>query len=1043
MRLGLDIGTNSIGWWLYQTNSQGEIIAHIDGGVRTFGDGRNPKSGQSLAVARREARSARKRRDRYLRRRSDLMKALADAGIMPQNPDDRKVLECLDPYALRSVGLTERLSLPELGRALFHINQRRGFKSNRKTDGKDNEGGKIKEGAARLDVAMMASGTKTYGAFLHQRMTDAPDQPIRTRLGVVTNAEGKESQGYNFYPTRALFEQEFALLWEAQAEYHPDVLTDELRDKIWNIIFFQRPLKPPKVGLCMFEDETRMAKAHPIFQELRLYQTLNALRLRDDDGSERGLTLDERDVLALQCRQKKKVSFTSLRKSIKARRTEKFTLENGNRKDIDGHEVEAAMRRAYGNGWVGLSVEQQWNIISLIRETEETQALIDTLVNDHNVTHDVAEALANITLPDGYGRLSETASRKILEILKSDVILYSDAATQIYGSHSDDRTGEVFDTLPYYGEILQRHVIPGSMDKSQHDPVKQAAEYWGRITNPTVHIGLNQLRKVVNEIIKRYGRPSRITVELARDLKNSDAQKKEINAGIKRATEAAEKRSAKLAELGVKNTGEARMRLRLWEESHEDATKRNCPYCTKPIGARQAVDGTETQIDHILPYSRTLDDSPTNKVLCCALCNQQKRNKTPYEAWGHIPDQWNAIVINLKNLAPNKARRFSADAMENFEGDRSFEARQLVDTQYLSRIARTYLSRLYPDPDTAPVQVIPGQMTEMLRRKWDLNGLLSDADQQDTTKEKNRQDHRHHAIDAAVIAATDAGLLQKISKSSARKADQGRSVVAVTDPPFQDFRAGMKTILDNITVSHKPDHGTLGGGTTSGQLHNDTAYGLLADGHVVTRKPFDTLKPADIQKIRDPHLRDILWDRTRDLSGKEFTAALLKFQQTSPHYRNIRRVRLVEKLATIPIQDPNGKPYKGYKGDSNHCVEVWKMPDGTWTSQILTTFDANTHGLGHTRPHPTAKLVMRLYNKDAVALDHPKLGYVQATVAKMSLARLDLFPTNQANVDARARDKNDPFDYLRVGLGTFQKYNLRKIGIDILGRVKDPGPYKL
>ena len=239
------------------------------------------------------------------------------------------------------------------------------------------------------------------------------------------------------------------------------------------------------------------------------------------------------------------------------------------------------------------------------------------------------------------------------------------------------------------------------------------------------------------------------------------------------------------------------MRLRLWEENNlDDVTERKCPYTGKPISIRQALDGTETQIDHILPYSRTLDDSPSNKVLCFALANQEKRNRTPFETWGQDPDKWEIITANLKNLPANKAKRFSANAMVNFEGDRSFEARQLADTQYLSRIARSYLARLYPDPSTAPVQVIPGRMTEMLRRKWDLNSLLSDADKNDVSKEKNRQDHRHHAIDAAVIAATDAGLLQWIAKSSARNEDSGRSAVAVAEPPFNNFRAGIREVLE-------------------------------------------------------------------------------------------------------------------------------------------------------------------------------------------------------------------------------------------------------
>lgn len=114
MHLGLDIGTNSIGWWIYKTDNQGAVIGHIDGGVRLFGDGRNPKSGESLAVARRSARQARKRRDRYLRRRSDLIKSLSAAGLMPNDPAARKYLEALDPYSLRAIGLHERLEMKDL-----------------------------------------------------------------------------------------------------------------------------------------------------------------------------------------------------------------------------------------------------------------------------------------------------------------------------------------------------------------------------------------------------------------------------------------------------------------------------------------------------------------------------------------------------------------------------------------------------------------------------------------------------------------------------------------------------------------------------------------------------------------------------------------------------------------------------------------------------------------------------------------------------------------------------------------------------------------
>jgi CRISPR-associated endonuclease Csn1 len=1053
MRLGLDIGSNSIGWWLYQTNQNKEVVGHIGGGSRIFSDGRDPKSKASLAVSRRDARSARRRRDRYLRRRAVLIDKLAAAGLMPNSPDDRKALEGLDPFALRARGLSEQMELSELGRALFHINQRRGFKSNRKTDGKDNEGGKIKDGAARLDQAILAAGAKTYGEFLHKRRMAAQDEraipSVRTRLGMV-QSDDKQVSGYDFYPTRALFEEEFIKLWTAQAAFYPKVLTDGLRNEIWQVIFYQRPLKEPKIGLCFFEDEQRMAKAHPLFQERRLYETVNALRVVEDGLEARRLTLDQRDILILAARDKKKVTFATLRKALKLRRDQRFSLERGNRKDIEGDEVRTSMKKAYGANWTALSIEDQWAIIQAVRNAEDTDELLDQLRNEFGMNEDQAHAVAKVNLPDGYGRLSEIATRKILEKLKADVVLYSDAASEVYGFHSDDRTGEVLEMLPYYGELLQRHVIPGSHDAKQHDPVRDAAEYWGRITNPTVHIGLNQLRRLVNDIIRIYGMPDQIVVELARDLKNSEKEKKKINAEIRKLTDAAIMRGEKIEELGLKNTGEARMRMRLWDDSHLDATKRCCPYCGEIIGVASLFDGS-TDVDHILPYSRTLDDSISNKVLCHQSCNRDKRNRSPYEAWGHIPEKWDSITTNLKNLPHNKAWRFAPDAMERFEGEAGFLARQLTDTQYLSRIAREYLSWLYPDPKTAPVWVVPGKLTEMLRRKWALNEFLSDSEHQRTAKKKNRQDHRHHAIDAAVIAATDRGLLQRISRASARSAEMGKKEKANIELPWDGFRAEMKTVLDGITASHKPDHGTVGKGSigaSSGQLHNDTAYGLTGKKSdsganiVVTRKPLDSLGPKDIAKIRDENLRDKLWDTTRDLSGKEFTGALLAFSQNDATYRGIRRVRLIDAVNVIPIMDKTGKAYKGYKGDSNHCVEVWRLPDGKWKAEILSTFDANQKGLGASRPHPAAKLMMRLFKKDAVALDHPKHGEIQAVIAKFSANGLNLYTMNEANVDARDRDKSDPFKYLFVGSGTLQKYKFRKIGIDTLGRITDPGPMK-
>ena len=139
-RLGLDLGSNSIGWFVIWLDENGDPCELGPGGVRIFPDGRDPQSKSSNAVSRREARGMRRRRDRYLKRRARLMEQLIKFGLMPSDVSERKALERCDPYELRADALDRCLPLHHVGRALFHLNQRRGFRSNRKTDG----GGKRK-----------------------------------------------------------------------------------------------------------------------------------------------------------------------------------------------------------------------------------------------------------------------------------------------------------------------------------------------------------------------------------------------------------------------------------------------------------------------------------------------------------------------------------------------------------------------------------------------------------------------------------------------------------------------------------------------------------------------------------------------------------------------------------------------------------------------------------------------------------------------------------------------------------------------------------
>lgn len=1075
MRLGLDIGTSSIGWWLYETDGAGSdarITGVVDGGVRIFSDGRDPKSGASLAVDRRAARAMRRRRDRYLRRRATLMKVLAETGLMPADPAEAKALEALDPFALRAAGLDEPLPLPHLGRALFHLNQRRGFKSNRKTDRGDNESGKIKDATARLDMEMMANGARTYGEFLHKRRQKATDPrhvpSVRTRLSIANRGgpDGKEEAGYDFYPDRRHLEEEFHKLWAAQGAHHPE-LTETLRDLLFEKIFFQRPLKEPEVGLCLFSGhhgvppkDPRLPKAHPLTQRRVLYETVNQLRVTADGREARPLTREERDQVIHALDNKKPTKSLSsmvlklpaLAKVLKLRDGERFTLETGVRDAIacDPLRASPAHPDRFGPRWSILDADAQWEVISRIRRVQsdaEHAALVDWLTEAHGLDRAHAEATAHAPLPDGYGRLGLTATTRILYQLTADVVTYADAVKACGWHHSDGRTGECFDRLPYYGEVLERHVIPGSYHPDDDDITR-----FGRITNPTVHIGLNQLRRLVNRIIETHGKPHQIVVELARDLKKSEEQKRADIKRIRDTTEAAKKRSEKLEELEIEDNGRNRMLLRLWEDLNpDDAMRRFCPYTGTRISAAMIFDGS-CDVDHILPYSRTLDDSFPNRTLCLREANRQKRNQTPWQAWGDTP-HWHAIAANLKNLPENKRWRFAPDAMTRFEGENGFLDRALKDTQYLARISRSYLDTLFTKG--GHVWVVPGRFTEMLRRHWGLNSLLSDAGR-GAVKAKNRTDHRHHAIDAAVIAATDPGLLNRISRAAGQGEAAGQSAELIardTPPPWEGFRDYLRVRLDRIIVSHRADHGRIdhaarkqGRDSTAGQLHQETAYSIVDDIHVASRTDLLSLKPAQLLdepgrsgQVRDPQLRKALRVATGGKTGKDFENALRYFASKPGPYQAIRRVRIIKPLqaqARVPV--PAQDPIKAYQGGSNHLFEIWRLPDGEIEAQVITSFEAHTLE-GEKRPHPAAKRLLRVHKGDMVALERDGrrvVGHVQ----KMDIANgLFIVPHNEANADTRNNDKSDPFKWIQIGARPAIASGIRRVSVDEIGRLRDGG----
>lgn len=1070
-RLGIDLGTNSLGWAAIRLDAGGEPDGVLAAGSRIFSDGREPKSGASLAVNRRDARAMRRRRDRLQQRQRALMKHLVADGLFPADPAERKALEQLDPFALRAHALDEALPLPHLGRAIWHLNQRRGFKSNRKTDKPDDDAGKIATGVTRLETAIADSGARTFGEWLHGRRQPTEDHAeglsVRTRLRPEEGTDAKGT-GYDFYPNRDLIEEEFDAIWATQAPHHPQVLTPEVHDRLFEIVFHQRPLKTPPIGTCTFGNgETRLAKAHPLFQRRRLLEEVNALKIVRAGEVAQRLTPEQRDLLVLKLKDKAEVSFETLRKTLKLGDDARFNKESENRTKLKGDEVAAVMggKTRFGTRWVHFSPDEQWAIIEKLEAAEsdaDVATFRDWIIESYGLSAEAAKAVAAARLPQGHGRFGETVTRGLIDALTHDrdpdgrVIVYSEAVERLGLHHSDFRTGEIHDSLPYYGEVLDRHVMPGTGNPDHPDDQRI-----GRLTNPTVHIGLNQLRRTVNQLIARFGPPAEIAVELARELKLTDEEKKKRNRENNENRLAAEKRSAKLEEIGQLDSGANRALLKLWEELNPgNVLDRRCIYSGEQISIERLFSG-EVEIDHILPFTATLDDSNANKLVCIREANRFKRKRSPWEAWGDTP-QWAEIAERASRLPKGKRWRFEPDAMARFSAEGGFLARQLKDTQYLARLANDYLSALYPDTGegSSKVWVSPGRLTEMVRRKLGLNDLLPDhnyaggADQP-----KNRLDHRHHAIDAIVIAIVDRGMLNAIARASGREGQEGRERIHIP-APWDNFRNDVAEAVRTIVVSHRPDHGTAGHGkgSTAGRLHNDTAYGFTgetdAKGNaiVVRRKPLGSLKPADIAAIRDPDLRAALLEATKGISDqKALERALIRFAEFGPlQFRGIRRVRLTEPLSVIPIRDASGRAYKGYKGDSNYRYDVWEMPDGKWItawkdregvqqSSVLSMFDAHQPS-APSRPHPAARRVLSLHQGDTLAIERAGRTELMLVTQFWQNGQIRLVAPHEAGkLEERNKSPDDPYKNFSPTCGGLRTLKARKVGVDEIGRVRDPG----
>ena len=1099
-RLALDLGSNSIGWCAVHLEADGgggyRPTGLLDAGVRLLTPqeeaGRDPQSKESLAADRRAARSARRRRDRFVRRQRRLMDTLVAAGLMPSDPKARKALEQLDPYYLRAAALEGPLEAHELGRAIFHLNQRRGFKSNRLTDDQDAEKSAMKQGMAELEGALESDRAETLGQFLarrhrrdrygHRAPDGDPPAPVRFR----PEREGNKVT-YPLYPSRQLVEEELDAIWRAQAPHHPQ-LTDDLLQRIKRIVIEQRPLKTPPVGRCTLRPDVavedlaglsvdlgaRAPKAHPLFQRFRILQDITQLRIVPRPGCpERFLSLEERDklVAVLSSRSSNRVAFESLRKAIKLPAEARFNYELAGQKGFPPDQTAAKLadaKKGLGKQWAGLSRDRQIAVVEQLLAVEEPDALTEWLQSALGIDAATANRLAALRLPDGHGQFGRGVLRDLVSVMESQTreaadpetgelydrpLKYDEAVEAIGEHHSDHRRGELVTRLPYYGEALTRHVIPNPAAP------EGSQERIGRVANPTVHIALNQVRKLVNALIDTYGPPTQVVIELSRELKQSREKKREIEQQNRDNAKRNEERRAKLAEQGVPVSRDSMLRLRLYEEL--PPAERVCVFTGTPIGIEELFTN-RIEIEHVLPYSKTLDDSFMNKVLCLHEANRCKGKRAPGEVWSGT--ELEEIVARAQRVVPDKAWRFQPDAMAKFAESGDFLARQLNDTKYMSRLAKTYLEQVCDQ-----VWVVPGRLTAMLRGKWGLHVLPQEdnrkteeaADAEDTAK--NRNDHRHHAIDAFVIANTDRGLLNRVARASARAEEMDldrRFPQGAFPEPYPGYRDDLWSRLRTLVVSHKPDRGLPPGAQdnvhqTAGQLHEQTAYGQVEeqiDGkryNLVTRKPLVELSDKEIGQVRDNRLREALqahMDAARQAEGSLTATRRRAVLNAFAQERGVHRVRILkteQSVRTVRHTDGVGRTFdKAYVPGDNHRVEIFELPDGSWQGEGVTMHDANQPGYTPAWPttHPGARLVMRLHPGDCVEAEFGMgSGRCVYRVHRLepSAKRVRLAAHNEGgSIQSRHEDKDDHLQWVFGTYSRLRDAQARRVHVDLLGRIK-------
>lgn len=653
-----------------------------------------------------------------------------------------------NPYHDRHICLHHKLNLKDsqtdrytLGRALYHLTQRRGFLSNRLDQNEEaEETGKVKSAISELCKEMKEAGCEFLGDYFY----------------LLYRTEGNRVRIRSRYTDREKhYLQEFKEICRVQE------LDEDLAKALEKTIFFQRPLKSQRqgVGKCTMEKgHSRCAVSHPLYEEYRLLCYLNNIRIKTPfDDRLRPLNAEEREKITPLFYQKSNFDFKKIAKKLAGktpfgwiRDEEDWPYQFNYRmtQEAPACPTTAQLIKVFGEDWktamaetYTMSTKQDgtrktedeictdiWNVLYSFSSKEK---LKEFGLKKLQLDEAQAKAFSEIRLTRDFASLSLKAIRKILFFLRtgedySKAIFLANLPTivgeeiwndierrsrllykvdvALHPQEEDEAKehctiaerikaaveAEVLDApidLLYHPSMIEAY--PDAKRNERFDCYQLGSPKTNAVRNPMAMRSLHMVRKVINHLLRKHiiDEKTEIHIEYAREL--NDANKRQAIADwqrelSKRHTAYAQNiRQLYKAETGleIEPTKADILKYQLWEEQQHV-----CLYTGKKIGIADFLGANpKFDIEHTIPRSRGGDSTQENLTLCDSKFNRDiKRDKLPTELANYEEilariEHWKKQCYALK-LKRDGIRTHSG--MEKSIKDSKIRRRHLVGLEY-------------------------------------------------------------------------------------------------------------------------------------------------------------------------------------------------------------------------------------------------------------------------------------------------------------------------------------------------------------------------